>query len=263
MNTTAQLLRPLDPEPAAPHDDVQRRRRDAMLERLVAEPQRPPAGARRTGRSRRRAVLIVAGVALLAAPVAVLGTHVVARQLDPASHGLDGADLAGWVSTATPRTAAELSPDAKRWCVDATAPQAGAGAAVSISAGDQRGEVASMLIRRGAYLDFCLSNATGGGGAWELVEGPEAPLAPVPAGEVQLQSSGVQGSNGIGTAWGQAGKDVRGLVLHIGDRDVTAVLADGIWSTWWPAAEIASPDMRTATVTYTDGRTATVPVTLR
>jgi len=260
MHTTTETLLALDPEPAAPHDDVQRRRRDAMLDRIVAAPQQTPARARRTP-SRHRIVLIAAGVAVLAAPVALLGTHLAVRQLDPTSHGLDSADLAGWVSTATPRTAAQLSPEAKRWCTDATDEQAGADASVAISGGDERGKVASMLIRRGGSLDFCLSNTAGGGGAWELITGPGAPLAPVPARTVQLQSSSVHGSNGIGTAWGQAGKDVRSLVVHVGDRDVTAILTDGVWSTWWPAATITDPEMRTATVTYTDGRTATVRVT--
>lgn len=261
MTTTTEALRALDPAPSLPDDDVRRRRRDAMLERVVSAPQQAPAGSATARRARRRAILVVAGVAVLAAPVAVLGGHVALRQLDPTAHGLDGADLAAWVSTATPRTAAQLSPAAKRWCIAATDRQAGQDASVAISGGDQRGAVASMIIRRGPYTDLCLANSAGGGGMWEIASGPGEPLAPIADRGVRLQSSGTSGAAvRIGSAWGQAGRDVRSLVLRVGSRNVDAVVVDGLWTTWWPDGADSEDVARTATVTFTDGRTATIPL---
>jgi hypothetical protein len=261
MTRDIEPLRTLDPEPAASSDDVRLRRRDAMLERIVAAPQQAPAGSSTARRARRRAVLVVAGVAVLATPVAALGGHVALRQLDPTSHGLDDADLAGWVSTATPRTATQLSAAAKQWCVEATDRQAGKDASVSISGGDQRGAVASMIIHRGPYTDMCLANSGGGGGMWELASGPGASLRPVADRAVRLQSSGTSGGAvRIGSAWGQAGRDVRSVVLRVGSRNVDAVVVDGLWTTWWPGSDASEDVARTATVTFTDGSTATVPV---
>ncbi|RIX28584.1 hypothetical protein [Amnibacterium setariae] len=257
--TTIDTLRALDPEPAAPTDDVRRRRRDAMIERVVAAPQQAPAGSPRARRARRRAVLVVAGVAVLAAPAAVLGGHAALRQLDPTAHGLDGADLAAWVSTSTPRSATQLSADAKQWCIDATDRQAGKDAPVSISGGDQRGAVASMVIHRGPWTDMCVTSSTGGGGMWELASGPQEPIAAIGDRAVRLQSSGTSGGDvRIGSAWGQAGRDVRSLVLRAGSRNVNAVVVDGLWITWWPGGEDSDDVARTATVTYTDGSTAVV-----
>lgn len=259
--TTTEALRALDPEPGAVHDEVRRRRRDAMLERVVAAPQQAPGGTPRARRVRRRALLVVAGVAVLAAPVAALGGHVALRQLDPTSHGLDRADLAAWVSTATPRSATQLSAEARRWCIDATDRQAGADAPVSIAGGDERGRVATMIIHRGGYTDMCLANSAGGGGTWELASGPREPLAPVADRAVRIQSSGTSGNAvRIGSAWGQAGRGVRSLVLRAGSRSVDATVVDGLWITWWPGGEDSDVIARTATVTYTDGSTAVVPL---
>lgn len=254
---TTRLAR-LDAAPETPVTDTAARRRDAMLERIVALPQSAPAPAR-PGRLRRR-IAITAAAALLVVPAAVAGTHLVARQLDPTRHGLDSADLASWVAGSTPRSASELSAAAKQWCVDATDSQAGPHAAVSIAGGDERGSVASMLITRAGRTDVCLADRAGGGGYWELVSGPGSPLPAIGAREVLLQSAGEHGSDGIGTAWGQAGADVRRVVLHLGDRDVEAVVTDGVWHAWWPAAVVPDGFPERAAVTSVDGRIAEVRV---
>jgi hypothetical protein len=203
---------------------------------------------------------VAAAATALLVPAVVVGAHVLSRQLDPTGHSLSDADLAGWISTATPRSASQLSTKAKQWCVDATDQQAGSSAQTTIAGGDQRGSVASMLITRGGYTDICLADQAGGGGYWELVSSADSPLPAVKAGEVLLQSAGEYGSDNIGTAWGQAGTGIRAVTLHLSRRDVEATVTNGIWSAWWPAAVIADGFPRTATVTYTDGRTATIAV---
>lgn len=260
-HATLTALTELDPAPGTSPSDAEGRRRDAMLERILATPQ-----VARADRPTRRPVhvgrrIAIAGlVAAVAVPAAVLGAHTISRQLDPTSHGLSDADLAGWVSTTTPRSASQLSAGAKRWCIDATDLQAGSDASVRIAGGDQRGRVASMIIRRGDYTDICLADLAGGGGAWELASAPDSPLPPVEATEVLLQSEGSHGSDDIGTAWGQAGADVRAVTLHLGTRDVQTVVVDGLWNAWWPSAQLGDGLPKTATVTYSNGRTATVPV---
>lgn len=260
MQTALNTLAELDPAPRTTPTDAAARRRDAMLERILAAPQTAPTTARppRTTRVVRRVALGAAALAI-AVPTAVIGTHLVARQLDPASHGLSDADLAGWVSTGTPQTASQLSTAAKQWCITATDRQAGHDAAVRILGGEERGAVASMLVQRAGNLDICLANRAGGGGYWELVSNPSMPLPAIGRRAVLLQSAGEQGSNDVGTAWGQAGTDIRTITIRLDDREIETTVINGIWNAWWPDA--TSTDLpTTATVTYTDGSTATVPV---
>jgi len=262
MNAALSALADLDSAPATPPSDAAERRRLAMLERIVATPQTPAPSrpTRSPGRARRRIVVAAVGATVVLVPALLLGIHRLPHQGGSASAGLTSADLASWVSTSTPRDAAQLSASAKRWCIDATDGQAGSRASVRIEGGDQRGEVATMLITRGSDLDLCLADQAGGGGYWELVSSADSPLPTVPVREVLLQSAGQHGSDDVGTAWGQIGSDIEAVVLHLGHRDVDATVTDGIWSAWWPAAVVGDDSPTSATVTYTDGRTATVPV---
>lgn len=268
QNDLAVLLRPLDA--ASRPDDTDRRRRDAMLERVLAAPAAAPERAGAVAAKRRPFVRFALGgvAAVLLAPAVVIGATQFAQHPQPVTNSAGpGAftkiQLASWVTTPTPRSAASLSSAVQRWCTSATDAQAGAGASVGFSNADQRGRIASAIITRGSYRDLCVAG-DGGAGTWEIIDGPGIVLPAVGARAVALQSAGSQGDGGasIDTVWGQAGSDVTKMVLHVeGDpRPITATVGDGIWSAWWPSGEVHGDAPKTATVTYRDGRTATVEI---
>lgn len=218
-----------------------------------------PTAAR--GTSFRRRIVATTAVGAAAAVLAIaLQSHV----LTPAStSGAAGApdasalshdELASWTGTPTTLTAtSKAGAAAIAWCEDGLASDSMAAATVSNL--DQRGSIASMLVSRGGYSSFCLADGAQKG-MWEIANEPGSTLPAVSSTTIDLGSEDQHGTPAVNSAWGNAGDDVRSVVLHTGGRTVTATVEHGFWTAWWPGATV--PGAIQAVVTTTSGTTSTV-----
>jgi hypothetical protein len=204
----------------------------------------------------------IAAVAVVGAAAAVVAVALHAHLPAPAAastaaangSSFSDAQLASW--TGTPKALGASSTTgtaAAAWCEDGLAADSSAPATVTDL--DQRGSIASMVVSRGGYSSFCLSDG-GKQGMWEIVNGPGTTLPAVAGTAIDLGSEDQHGTPSVNSAWGSAGSDVKSVVLHASGRTVTATVDHGMWTAWWPGA--AAPGAMQAVVTTTTGSTTTV-----
>lgn len=264
-------LRTLDPATTTALTEEQRRRADATLGRILADPWRGARPARTRRRRPRARVLIPAAVLAATAVVLPLSLH-------------GGSAFASWSPDPVP-----LSP------ADAAAAEATCRANFAIpddppmhlAVGERRGGWTYVLLAGPGGEATCLmpddrvrANPEPGGifGGY----GPEHPVDPTPPrdGIVEVGAMGgayprqhgwraaVAGWFGGNDEWiewisGYAGPDVTAVTVHLPiGRAIRASLQHGRFSAWWPAGSARSdnPVVRGAwtysyTVTLTDGST--------
>lgn len=212
---------------------------------------------------KRRAATIVAISAAAAAVAFALHAQIpwAAGSTAAAASGpsLSAVQLASWTGAPTALNASSTTGTAAiTWCENGLA--ADSSAPSSFSNLDQRGSVASMVVSRGGYSSFCMTDGSNKG-MWEIVNEPGSTLPSVAATTINLGSEDQHGTPSVNSAWGSAGPDVKSVVLRADGRTVTASVDHGLWTAWWPGA--AAPTTMRATVTTSRGATTTVALGTR
>ncbi|MDO5682951.1 MAG: hypothetical protein Q4G46_09015 [Propionibacteriaceae bacterium] len=269
-----ELLRTLDVADRDPHDDLSRRRADALLERIVATPVDAEArtaggtsAAPATGKRRR--------LPWLAIPAAAAAFALVASFWP--GFGGRGDAYASWTPTPIPVTG-ELYDKTTQACVRQLAevekdypgtgperPVTGADTARILIA-EQRGDFVFVALTTDVGADWtCLFEAkrpnrpvAAGGGIPGESTPPPAPLAPE---DLSGGGGGITGSmqGSFASTQGRVGSAVRGVTIHAGGKTVEASVNEGTFAAWWPIDDItpAAVDDITFDVTLADGRVLT------
>ncbi|GGF32336.1 hypothetical protein [Subtercola lobariae] len=227
-------LRHLDPAPPTELSAAELDRQALAFEQIIAT--RPSAAPRvRQTRSRRRLVISVAGAAVvlcatLVASALAFGSGASVNSYALPAHGL----LSSWTPTSLP---ASVTPTEVQACADRLgfAPN---GDVPTVLSSDKRGDFTSVFLEQGDSDGYCVL----AGGAVENsinFEGLKAhPLTDPNSAEISVE----QGGEWMYVVSGHAGANVSTLAVKNPDtgQDVTAAVAKGVWSAWWPVG----PDSR-------------------
>jgi hypothetical protein len=169
------------------------------------------------------------------------------------------ADIGSW----TAKTSTSPAPDAVErlgvQCLDSLSDSKGSSlgsADVATSNVEQRGTVTSLIASGGLQgtRAWCLAG-DGGVVTAELIDAAASRLPSLPSGDLNLQTFGGSGSDGMATmsAYGQVGTDVRSLTVTLpGLPAAAASVQDGLWSLWWPAPDMTGlPDLGDVRLAWT------------
>ncbi|PPF86179.1 hypothetical protein C5B96_05450 [Subtercola sp. Z020] len=220
-----------------------------------------PRQPRRWSRSARSLFVVVPAAAACALVAGiVIGTLPGASHAPAASYALPAhGSLASWTATPQPSPVGADSLDACGLAIGIPP-----GTALSVLTSEKRGDFTSLIVHGGDTDAFCVL-ADGQVVNWTNFAG----LRDHPLDDPNEASLSVlQGYEWMITVSGRAGADVTGVKVHNPDtgEDVTATVAGGVWSAWWPieADSRASGGLFGAygddvfiTYTTTDGQTHT------
>lgn len=258
-------LTALDAAPAAPLTADERIRSEQLLNSILAssitaEAATPPRRTAARTRGWRIAAYGLAAAVLVGGAVVVVPRLIHATTVPTASGPLTTVELAAWTGTPkvlTPTDAA--AQPAIAWCLNKMTTAPGAGATPSIGNLDQRGDITSMIITRAGYTMLCISgpNSTG---FWELDGDPATPVSPIAATAVTVESAGSHGDGPTGFTYveGRVGANVKSITVTDAGRTFSAVIANGLWTAWWPTTDPHGEITGTVTIGTTDGSSRTV-----
>ena len=238
LDTTIRTLDPATGDGAHGRDDVQRRRADALLERIVAQ---DPSEAAPTNAPRgRRRAWGIGGVAAGAAAASIA----IALTLVPQGPSA----VASWTPEASPVSAADLAL-AETACRSQLTYVDGIGE-MPLVLSERRGDVVGLLFWR-AMPDTASScvvdlpvGATSVGDVRSGSGGSSGP-AYVPPPNQFIEGSISQFTLDGGTLSlvnGGVGDGIVGITVHAGSTAAEATISEGRFSIWMPAAAFTATD---------------------
>jgi hypothetical protein len=238
---------------------------------MTASQRTTTTAATRTRRRHRKQAWVVVGALAGAAAVGAFSVLTVGLGLNPlrtllhqaggssSSAALTVGDVRSWTATTTtfsdPADAEPLHVRCLRSLADPKDPTLDP-ADVTANNLEQRGTVTSLIASGGpeGKRVWCLATTSGLVSA-ELIDTSASRLPSLPAGDVNLQTFGGNGSDNTATmsAYGQVGTDVTSLTVTLpGAPAATASVQDGLWSLWWPAPGMTSlPDLGDVQLAWT------------
>ncbi|MFI5620544.1 hypothetical protein [Streptomyces sp. NPDC051567] len=231
--------------------------RQIDLDTPATSPTRQPARPR----LRRRLAFTLVGA--LAAGAAVVGVPLYERATvvdvplheQAGSKPLNSSALASWTASPTHVDTSKGSGAATlKRCLDT---MDGDDGPATITNADLRGKVTSMVIRRGGTNVLCYV-APENGVTWMQI-GDTKPVAP---DVITYETGSAIGADPdiFNQATGLAGSDVRSVTMTAQGRTFEVIVENGRWTAWWPGSpEDKGGVLDTATLTFTDGTTRTIP----
>ena len=252
MNDT--LLRQLDPADSPTAKLSERARAD--LERILSTDRRPTATPpRRTPRTR------VAVGLTAAAALAVAGV------LAPSALRSGDTAFASWSPTASALSATDKAHAGENCRQELSHADSTAGQA-HVAVADRRGDWTTVVLSGdNGFTGLCITDASTGWFRKDMIgsAGVATRLAPANARGVVATDlgTGTMAAGDISLAAGYAGPQVVGITLLTESHGVVAAtVANGRFALWFPGDELENRDMVAVDVTYADGSTATVKLTL-
>ena len=187
----------------------------------------------------------IVGMAVAAAAVVGVVGAVVVPSLLP---GTADRALASWKPVPSPRTGAQVMPQARRCAkTDLGGPSAPVGPSDVVLA-EQRGLATLLIQKRGAGLVECMIVNDKSFAAMRLSDGP----LPLPANgviKVETRSSVGSGDSQYSNVVGRVDPSVTGVDLVLADgRTIQASTRGGWWAAWWPGPEAGEADTITVLV---------------
>jgi hypothetical protein len=249
------LLTGLDAAPAGELTAAERERREDLLHTVLRDSGRHVPSARAPRRRHRSLALAIAGTVAVAGALVVVVQHAVPFSGGPGGP-LTTAELAAWTSTPGRLDVSRgRGAAARSWCLDEMKDAPGAGKRATITNGDFRGKVASMIVHRGGNAMLCLTGSDGTG-LWELVD----PVRAVAPDAVTVDSAGSHGDKDTGFTYveGSVGSDVREVSVRDAGRSFSATVQDGRWTAWWPTPDPHGTVTGSVVLGLADGTTRTV-----
>jgi hypothetical protein len=258
MNDLDTSLRHLDPADAP--SSVLSERARADLDRIVAtDPTPSPYAAPARRRTRTWVAIGLAAAAALAvagvmAPGMLRSGDTAFASWTPVAAGLTGTQAA----EAGESCRDQLTDSSDRRDLDRT----------RVSVADRRGDWTTVLLTGDdGFSGLCVTDASAGWFARDMIGSSGtmtdwSPLGPRALAATDM-GTGTMKAGDISLVAGFAGDEVTGVVLpNESHGDVTATVADGRFALWFPGDELADDHTASLEVTYADGTTEMVELSL-